>query len=158
MSTFDPTLAIKLETALYADDFMRDFDALLRITGTTLRLVWDGERNRDCVTLWLVYDGKAAPLAMYRPEWLGMRWVSGVAKVEDFRERLQKLLALHRAEPGLGISHVKKIARFNVGFPTAPRLNNTDVPLSRRVIYTRRSPERNGRPCCGEYAPREEAA
>lgn len=147
--TFDPALAVRLETALYADEFMADFDKLLRITGTRLRLVWDGPRDDSKVILWLRYDGQEAPLAVYHSRWTGFRWGTGSARVEDFRDRLVKLLQLHKAEAGLGISQSGQLARFNVGFPLAPRLNPTDLPLSRRVIYTRRSTAK--RPCAGEY-------
>lgn len=151
----DPALAIKLETALYADEFMGDFDKLLRLAGCTLRLVWTGERNRDDVRLLLVTGGVGIPLAAYRPEWIGMRWVAGHPKADDFRDRLKKLLELHRAEIGLGIACVQKIARCNIGFPHAPRLKDTDPPLSRRVLYTRKC--KPGHLCSGEYAPQEVA-
>jgi hypothetical protein len=154
--TFDPALAVKLETAVYADEFMGDFDRLLKITGTTLRLLWTGTRNRGRVELTLCKGKQFAPLALYDTSWTGMRWAAGVEWVEDFRERLIGLLQLHKAEVGLGISPTQQIARFNVGFPAAPRLKDTDRPLSRRVMVTRRCPP--GRVCWGEYEPSKESA
>lgn len=152
--TFDPALAVKLETALYADEFMADFDKLLRITGTRLRLVWDGPRNADVLTLWLLYDGLRAPLAQYRPHWPGFAWCTGAAKVDDFRERLERLRAHHGADFGLLINRTDRVGKFGVAFPRAPQLDPGRV-LSRAIVQTRRSTAQ--RECCGEYQPEETA-
>lgn len=146
--TLDPAL----ETAIYSEDFMADFDRLLRITGTRLRIVWDGPRNDDCLTLWLLYDGLRAPLAMYRPRWPGFAWASGVEKVADFRERLDGLLKLHRAEVALLINHQRREGKFGVAFPHAPQPGPGRVH-SRAIVVTRRSTARHE--CCGEYEAAE---
>lgn len=148
------TLNPALETALLSEDFMADFDKLLRITGCTLRLVWDGDRNDDCLTLWLRYDGMRAPLAIYRPRWPGFAWASGVAKVEDFRERLGGLLRLHGAEVALLINHARREGKFGLAFPHAAQLG-PDRVHSRAIVVTRRSTAK--RQCWGDYAPSEDA-
>ncbi|MFC0677507.1 hypothetical protein ACFFGH_06540 [Lysobacter korlensis] len=144
------TLNPALETALYSEDFMADFDRLLQITGTKLRLVWDGPRDRDVLTLWLIYDGLRAPLAQYKPQWPGFAWAAGVAKVEDFRERLDGLLRLHNAEVGLLINRVRREGKFGVAFPHAPQPGPGRVH-SRAIVTTRRSTAQHE--CSGEYAP-----
>lgn len=136
---------IRAVVGLDSEEFLAAFDRLLDVTGTVLRLRWHGPRDRSRVELWLHYDGKGAILALYEPHWLGMRWCAGVPRVDDFRDRLVKLLQAHEAEIGLGINHREGVARCNIAFPYAPRRHDDDPPLSRRLIYTRRGPG------CGEY-------
>lgn len=130
----------KLQAALLHDEFAPDFHRLLRIMGATLRLNWTGTREDPVATLWLVIDGGMHAFAQYRPRRIdGMCWVAGNDRVEDFRERFIGLLQHHGAELGMGISRVKRIAQFSIGFPRASRAHRTSHPYSMPAIAVRHS-------------------
>lgn len=132
--------ALELEVSIYADEFKGDFDRLLRHLDARLVLRWDGGRNTGLATLLVHFAGAARPepLAQYTLGHPTSRWVATGPRAADFRERFQGLLKLHRAELGLGISPVHGVARMNIGFPRAPRMDPTETPLSLRVLATRR--------------------
>lgn len=125
--------ALELEAAIYVEDFLQDLDRLLLATGASLHLGWHGKWAELAVK----FAGDAEPRVFLRvcKKWPFARPVLEDPRAADFWERLRKVLALHRADIGVGIC-AGGVAKCQVSFPHAPKERPTDRDFAARLLMT----------------------
>lgn len=126
--------AVRLEAAIHGDALEADIYQLMRALGARLMLGWHGKWVELCVA----FDGDRLPRPFLKTcrKWTPeSRPVDDDPRAVDFRDRLDRVMALHHGAVLLGIDR-GGVAKCQLVMPKAPRLRPTDPPFALRFLRT----------------------